>query len=191
MSHAHIFAITNALNSFFLPSSRRTSGPRLSACVPVESLGPDFHRDDEKTKCLLGWPSNLWTCRELWREMKLKKICAYGSPRWGEGKQRGFGSNKPDQVLAEPERKFGVYCSGRAFLLGAKPVMEVIMNWDRVEGNWKEIQGKAKQQWGKLTDDDLDVIEGRREELEGRLQKRYGYAKDKVRTEVDSWLNRI
>ena len=58
------------------------------------------------------------------------------------------------------------------------------MNWDRVEGNWKEIKGKAKQQWGKLTDDDLDVIEGRRDELEGRLQKHYGYAKDTVKTEL-------
>ena len=65
------------------------------------------------------------------------------------------------------------------------------MNWDRVEGNWKEIKGKAKQQWGKLTDDDLDVIKGRRDELEGRLQKHYGYAKDKVRAEVDSWLRHI
>lgn len=65
------------------------------------------------------------------------------------------------------------------------------MNWDRVEGNWKEIKGKAQQQWGKLTDDDLDVIEGRREELEGRLQKHYGYAKDKVKTEVNSWLGQI
>jgi uncharacterized protein YjbJ (UPF0337 family) len=46
----------------------------------------------------------------------------------------------------------------------------------------------AKQQWGKLTDDDLDVVEGRRDELEGRLQERYGYAKDQARTEVDQWL---
>ena len=63
------------------------------------------------------------------------------------------------------------------------------MNWDRIEGNWKAFKGQAKQQWGKLTDDDLDVIEGKREELEGRLQERYGYAKDQVRTEVDNWLN--
>jgi len=62
------------------------------------------------------------------------------------------------------------------------------MNWDRIEGNWREIKGKAKKQWGKLTDDDLDVIEGSREELEGRLQSRYGYAKDLARTEVDAWL---
>ena len=42
------------------------------------------------------------------------------------------------------------------------------MNWDRVEGNWKEFKGKAQQQWGKLTNDDLDVIEGKRKELAGR-----------------------
>ena len=34
------------------------------------------------------------------------------------------------------------------------------MNWDRIEGNWKQVTGKAKVQWGKLTDDDLDVIAG-------------------------------
>jgi uncharacterized protein YjbJ (UPF0337 family) len=69
--------------------------------------------------------------------------------------------------------------------------MESVMNWDRVKGNWKEVQGQAKQQWGKLTDDDLSVIEGRREELEGTLQKRYGYAKDKVKAEVDTWLGNM
>ena len=55
------------------------------------------------------------------------------------------------------------------------------MNWDRVEGNWKQFKGKARQKWGKLTDDDLDVIEGKRTELSGKLQARYGYAKDQVR----------
>jgi uncharacterized protein YjbJ (UPF0337 family) len=41
------------------------------------------------------------------------------------------------------------------------------MDWNRVEGNWKQFKGKAKEKWGKLTDDDLNVIEGRREQLEG------------------------
>lgn len=63
------------------------------------------------------------------------------------------------------------------------------MDWNRIEGNWKQFTGKAKAQWGKLTDDDLQVINGRREELEGKLQERYGYNKDKIRNEVDSWLS--
>jgi uncharacterized protein YjbJ (UPF0337 family) len=63
------------------------------------------------------------------------------------------------------------------------------MNWDRVEGSWKESKGKAQQKWGKLTNDDLDVIEGKRTELSGRLQRHYGYAKDQAEREIDTWLN--
>lgn len=65
------------------------------------------------------------------------------------------------------------------------------MNWDRVEGSWKQVKGQAQAQWGKLTNDDLDVIEGRREELSGRIQQRYGYAKDKAETEINSWLESL
>ena len=52
------------------------------------------------------------------------------------------------------------------------------MNKDTFEGNWKQFKGKVQEQWGQLTDDDLDVIEGKREQLSGRLQERYGIAKD-------------
>lgn len=64
------------------------------------------------------------------------------------------------------------------------------MDWDRIEGNWKQFRGKVKEQWGELTDDDLDVIEGNREQLEGRLQERYGKAKDQVSKDVDTWLDK-
>ena len=63
------------------------------------------------------------------------------------------------------------------------------MNWDRIEGNWTEFKGKAQQQWGKLTNDDLDVDRGQAQELAGRLQQRYGYAKDQAEKEIDTWLN--
>ena len=46
------------------------------------------------------------------------------------------------------------------------------MNWDRIEGSWKQVIGKARAQWGKLTDDDLDVVAGRREQLAGKIQER-------------------
>ena len=35
------------------------------------------------------------------------------------------------------------------------------MNEDRIKGNWKQFKGKVQEQWGKLTDDDLDVIAGK------------------------------
>jgi uncharacterized protein YjbJ (UPF0337 family) len=64
---------------------------------------------------------------------------------------------------------------------------EMTMDWNRVEGNWKQVKGKIKEKWGKLTDDDLDVIGGRRDQLEGKIQERYGYARDQVRKDVDDW----
>src|ERR1700733_9038484 len=64
---------------------------------------------------------------------------------------------------------------------------EVIMDWNRVEGNWKQVKGAVKQQWGKLTDDDLTQINGSEEKLEGIIQERYGIAKDETRKQIDSW----
>ena len=63
------------------------------------------------------------------------------------------------------------------------------MDWNRVEGIWKEVKGKIKQQWGQLTDNDLAQINGRRDQLEGKIQQRYGRAKDRVRKDVDDWLD--
>jgi uncharacterized protein YjbJ (UPF0337 family) len=64
------------------------------------------------------------------------------------------------------------------------------MNWDRVEGNWEIFKGKVQQQWGKLTNDDLDQIKGKQTELAGRLQERYGYTKDQVDKEINDWSSR-
>jgi uncharacterized protein YjbJ (UPF0337 family) len=80
--------------------------------------------------------------------------------------------------------------SGRAAALSPHIPLkreETTMDWNRVEGNWKQVKGKVKEQWGKLTDDDLDVIAGKRDQLEGKIQERYGKAKDDVRKDVDTW----
>lgn len=54
------------------------------------------------------------------------------------------------------------------------------MNWDRVEGHWKLFAGRVLERWGKLTDDDMDVIQGQRAQLAGRLQKVYGLGGDEA-----------
>ena len=58
------------------------------------------------------------------------------------------------------------------------------MNWDRVEGNWKQFKGKVRERWGKLTDDDLDVIGGNRQQLVGKIQERYGIAQDRAEEQL-------
>ena len=51
------------------------------------------------------------------------------------------------------------------------------MNTDIVEGKWKQMRGQVKEWWGKLTDDDFDVIAGKKDKLIGKLQEKYGWAK--------------
>jgi uncharacterized protein YjbJ (UPF0337 family) len=65
------------------------------------------------------------------------------------------------------------------------------MNWDQIQGKWKQIKGEAKTRWGKLTDDDLDVIGGQRDKLVGTVQERYGIGKDQAHREVDDWNNSL
>ena len=61
------------------------------------------------------------------------------------------------------------------------------MNWDRIEGNWKQFKGNVKEKWGKLTDDQLDVIAGKRDHLEGRIQESYGITKDETEKQLADW----
>ncbi len=58
------------------------------------------------------------------------------------------------------------------------------MNWQIVEGNWNEFKGTVKEVWGKMTDDELDVIAGERDQLVGLIQKRYGIDSDEAERQV-------
>jgi uncharacterized protein YjbJ (UPF0337 family) len=68
---------------------------------------------------------------------------------------------------------------------------ECVMDWNRIEGNWKQFKGRAKEKWGRLTDDDLDVINGRQDQLEGKIQERYGFAKDQAKKDVEDWFSSL
>lgn len=61
------------------------------------------------------------------------------------------------------------------------------MNEYQIKGNWNEIKGKVREQWGDLTDDDIDRIEGQTEQLVGAIQKRYGKSLEEARDEVREW----
>jgi uncharacterized protein YjbJ (UPF0337 family) len=65
------------------------------------------------------------------------------------------------------------------------------MNWDRIQGNWKQFKGNAKQQWGKLTDDQLEVIAGRRDSLVGTIQEAYGISKEETEKQIVAWQQHI
>lgn len=60
-----------------------------------------------------------------------------------------------------------------------------------IEGNWREMKGALKEQWGKLTDDDLETWEGKSEKLAGKLEQRYGYTKAEAESKVSEFMQNV
>jgi uncharacterized protein YjbJ (UPF0337 family) len=65
------------------------------------------------------------------------------------------------------------------------------MNSDQLHGKWKQVTGKVKEKWGKLTNDDLDVIQGRQEQLVGKIQERYGIVKEEAEKQVNEFVKAL
>ena len=53
------------------------------------------------------------------------------------------------------------------------------------------MKGKVKEQWGDLTDDEIDMIGGKKDQLIGRIQKRYGMAREDAARQVDEFERRV
>ena len=64
------------------------------------------------------------------------------------------------------------------------------MNRDVLRGKWNQLKGGIKEQWGKLTDDDIQAAQGDYEQLVGRIQERYGYSREENERRMDDFLER-
>lgn len=60
-----------------------------------------------------------------------------------------------------------------------------------LEGKWNQLKGKVRQQWGDLTEDDLERIAGKRDELVGVLQEKYGHSQEEAEREVNDFLSNL
>jgi uncharacterized protein YjbJ (UPF0337 family) len=65
------------------------------------------------------------------------------------------------------------------------------MNWDEAKGKWQQFKGEAQKQWGKLTNDDYDMIEGDRKKFVGRVQEVYGITMQEAEKQVDEFVGRM
>jgi uncharacterized protein YjbJ (UPF0337 family) len=63
------------------------------------------------------------------------------------------------------------------------------MNENELKGNWQMVKGKVREKWGKLTDQDLEVIAGKRDQLVGKLRERYGHAQAEAERSVMEFVN--
>ncbi len=58
------------------------------------------------------------------------------------------------------------------------------------KAKWKQMRGKVKEQWGKLTDNDLDVVNGRIDQLVGKIQEKYAVKSGDIEKDVHDWWNK-
>lgn len=65
------------------------------------------------------------------------------------------------------------------------------MNDHVFKGKWKQIKGEVQREWGKLTENDLDMIEGEVTRLHGVIQEKYGHSADEVKEKVNSFLESL
>jgi uncharacterized protein YjbJ (UPF0337 family) len=63
--------------------------------------------------------------------------------------------------------------------------------WDQIAGKWKQFKGELRSRWGKLTDDDIEMIAGKRDKLAGKIQERYGIAKEEANRQIDEWAEEL
>ena len=59
------------------------------------------------------------------------------------------------------------------------------MNWDQIQGNWLEFKGKLRQQYGDLTDNEVEKAKGSEDELIGLIQQKYGKSREAAKQEID------
>jgi uncharacterized protein YjbJ (UPF0337 family) len=61
------------------------------------------------------------------------------------------------------------------------------VNSEQLQGRWNQIKGAVKERWGRLTDNDLEIIAGREEQLIGMIQLRHGVGREEAQKQYDAW----
>jgi uncharacterized protein YjbJ (UPF0337 family) len=61
------------------------------------------------------------------------------------------------------------------------------MNRDQIIGNWKQFKGEVQQQWGALTNDQIEQVNGDRTKLAGKIQEAYGVAREEAEEQIRQW----
>jgi uncharacterized protein YjbJ (UPF0337 family) len=65
------------------------------------------------------------------------------------------------------------------------------MRWDDLESKWPQMRGALRHRWGRLTENDLDVINGHRDIFIGRVQERYSIDPTEAQQRIEEWLRTL
>lgn len=65
------------------------------------------------------------------------------------------------------------------------------MNTDILHGKWEQLKGEVQKKWGKLTNDEINIVKGDSRKLSGIIQEKYGQSKEEAEKSVNDWLNEL
>ena len=65
------------------------------------------------------------------------------------------------------------------------------MYWDRITDKLKQFAGGTGQQWGRLADDQLDVISGKRDYIAGNVPEAHAMSADDTEKHLTDWHSRV
>jgi uncharacterized protein YjbJ (UPF0337 family) len=69
----------------------------------------------------------------------------------------------------------------------SKTFKENKMNQQTVSGNWLQLRGKIREEWGNLTNDELDTARGSMEQLVGMIEQKTGETRDVIEKKLDQF----
>lgn len=58
-------------------------------------------------------------------------------------------------------------------------------------GRWRELKGKIREQWGDISEDELEKTKGNIDQIAGKIQKKYGESVDGARRKLNSILGQV
>ena len=64
------------------------------------------------------------------------------------------------------------------------------MNWTNIESGWNDFKANAKQQWGKLSDEQINGTMGKRDTLSTRVQEAYSVTKEEAEQQISDWQSK-
>ena len=65
------------------------------------------------------------------------------------------------------------------------------MDWAGLQSKWPQMRGHLRHRWGRLTEDDLDVIAGHRDIFISRVEERYSVDREEAQHRIEEWLHTL
>jgi uncharacterized protein YjbJ (UPF0337 family) len=139
---------------------------------PAGAEDPSCNRDRDGLSELLGK-----RCEESHAVLQLRQVSS------GDVKARWLA-----RCCVDDRARVASHCGG-VHLREKLRQRRRTMNRDTLKGQWTQLKGKVRQQWGKLTDDEIDQMQGNAEMLIGKIQERYGRSREEAEREFDRWYS--